>query len=484
MKKTILIAFSLILIHQKLTFVCRLVFIIAKLVLPVIQYCQIAKTFCYNRFIKNPQQTGSRQEKAMRIPYAKCGMPLDVPEDAEILVSKVSELASDKTEDELVLDAMAAPIDSEKLSEIAKGAETAAVILSDHTRPVPSRHIVPFILKELREGNPDIDISLVIATGFHRPTTEEELIAKLGEDIVRNEKIVVHNSQDDSKNIEIGILPSGAPLVIDRAAADADLIVSEGFIEPHFFAGFSGGRKSILPGVCSRTTVLGNHCSAFIDSPYSRTGILDGNPIHKDMLAACELAGLKYIVNVVIDGEKKTVAAFAGNPITAHRQGCDFIKDYCRVKPEQKGDIVITSNGGYPLDQNVYQSVKGLTAAEAAATDNGTLIISSACSDGSGGEGFFRALSECESPQKLQEEILKVPMDQTKPDQWEYQILSRILSNHRVIFVSDPAQKEMIEAMKLEYAPDLETALKTASEGLTDPHIVVIPDGVSVIVEA
>ncbi|MGI6109207.1 MAG: nickel-dependent lactate racemase [Eubacteriaceae bacterium] len=423
-------------------------------------------------------------EKIMRIPYGKTGMEMNVPEGAEILVSRVSELASDKTEDELVLEAMASPIDSPKLSALAQGKKTATVILSDHTRPVPSRHIVPFILKELREGNPDIDITLLIATGFHRPTTREELVGKLGEEIVDNEKIVVHDSQDDDANVELGILPSGAPLVIDKVAANADLIVSEGFIEPHFFAGFSGGRKSILPGVCSKTTVLGNHCSAFIDSPYARTGILDGNPIHKDMLAACEIAGLQYIVNVVIDGEKKAVAAFAGNPVTAHRQGCDFIKDYCRVKPAAKGDIVITSNGGYPLDQNVYQSVKGLTAAEAAAKDDGVLIISSACNDGSGGEGFYQALKNCSSARELQEEILKIPMDQTQPDQWEYQIMSRILSNHRVIFVSDPAQQEMIENMKLEYAPDLETALKQAAADKADPHVVIIPDGVSVITEA
>lgn len=204
------------------------------------------------------------------------------------------------------------------------------------------------------------------------------------------------------------------------------------------------------------------------------------------MLAACELAGLKYIVNVVIDGEKEDGRRVCrqSDHSTPLVRAATLSRTTAASSPNRRAISSSHPTADTRLTRTFTRVSRGLTAAEAAATDNGTLIISSAWGHGSGGEGFFRALSECESPQKPQEEILKVPMDQTKPDQWEYQILSRILWNHRVIFVSDPAQKEMIEAMKPEYALDLETALKTASEGLTDPHIVVIPDGVSVIVEA
>ena len=172
------------------------------------------------------------------------------------------------------------------------------------------------------------------------------------------ERIVIHDSRDAASNVKIGVLPSGADCVIDRLAVETDLLVAEGFIEPHFFAGFSGGRKSVLPGVCDQVTVLGNHCSKFIASPFARTGVLDGNPLHGDMLAAAQMAKLAYIVNVVIDEDKRVPAAFAGDPVKAHRRGCDLLLGYCQVKPRQRGDIVISSNGGYPLDQNIYQTVR------------------------------------------------------------------------------------------------------------------------------
>lgn len=421
----------------------------------------------------------------MLIPYGATSLELkrDVS-GAEVLESAIGSLRAEGGEDELVRKAMANPIGSPRLSELARGKRTATIIISDHTRPVPSKHILPFMLAELREGNPDIDVTLLIATGFHRATTQEELVDKVGEDIAREVRCICHDSRDPERNVEIGVLPSGARLVIDRAAAETDLLLAEGFIEPHFFAGFSGGRKSVLPGVCDQVTVLGNHCSKFIDSPYARTGILEGNPLHVDMVAAARLSKLQYIVNVVIDEEKKVAAAFAGDPILAHEQGCEFLKGYCRVKPKQKGDIVLTSNGGAPLDQNVYQSVKGLTAAEAAAAPRAVLIISTRCNDGPGGDSFYHALADCDTIEHLMERILSTPMDQTYPDQWEYQILCRMMLKHRIIFVSDPSMEQSIREMKLEYAPDLDAALDMAyAEKGPDAHLVIIPNGISVIVE-
>ena len=421
----------------------------------------------------------------MRIPYGTTGMELhrDVS-NAEVLESAIGTLKAQGSEDDIVKAAMANPIGSPTLRQLAQGKKTATIIVSDHTRPVPSKHILPFMLEELRQGNPDIDVTLLIATGFHRPTTHEELVNKVGEKIANEEKFVCHDSRDPNTNVEIGVLPSGARLVIDKVAAETDLLISEGFIEPHFFAGFSGGRKSVLPGVCDQVTVLGNHCAKFIDSPNARTGILEGNPLHNDMVAAAKLAKLQYIVNVVIDEEKHVAAAFAGDPFQAHEQGCAFLKGYCRVKPEKKGDIVLTSNGGAPLDQNVYQSVKGLTAAEAAAAPGAVLIISARCNDGTGGESFYRALRDCASLDELMERILATPMDKTDPDQWEYQILCRMMRKHRIIFVSDPTMQKTLEEMKLEYAPDLDTALDRAfADKGPDAHLVLIPNGISVIVE-
>ena len=421
---------------------------------------------------------------AVTIPFGRAGMTLNADlTGAELLESRIGTLAAAGSEDDLVRAAMAAPIGTPTLCELAAGKKTCTIIISDHTRPVPSKHIIPFMLEELRRGSPDIQITLLVATGFHRPSSAEELAGKLGQDIVDRERIVVHDCRDAAANVKIGVLPSGADCVIDRLAVETDLLVAEGFIEPHFFAGFSGGRKSVLPGVCDQVTVLGNHCSRFIASPYARTGVLDGNPLHADMLAAARMAKLAYIVNVIIDEDKKVAAAFAGDPEEAHRRGCALLLGYCQAKPEKRGDIVVSSNGGYPLDQNIYQSVKGLTAAEAAAAPGAVLVMVSACSDGHGGESFYHALHSCESPEKLTEEILATPQDQTRPDQWEYQILARILCKHRVIFVSDPAQRETIENMKMEWAPDVDEALARARriKG-RDAHLVVIPNGISVMV--
>ncbi|MDD4075650.1 MAG: nickel-dependent lactate racemase, partial [Eubacteriales bacterium] len=247
----------------------------------------------------------------LRLPYGDTYLELDVP-DAVVLASRVGDLHSDREGAAIVREAIAHPISSPPLSALAKGKRRCTIIVSDHTRPVPSRDILPPMIEALKAENPDIAVTLLVATGFHRATQREELVAKLGSEIAHAYPIVVHDCRDAKANVEIGVLPSGAPLVIDRAAVECDLLIAEGFIEPHFFAGFSGGRKSVLPGICDQVTVLGNHCSRFIDSPFARTGRLEGNPLHADMLAAAKMAKLAFIVNVVIDENKKTVAAFSG----------------------------------------------------------------------------------------------------------------------------------------------------------------------------
>ena len=419
----------------------------------------------------------------IKIPYGKTFQTLNIEEGFELLESKIQELEAGADGGAIVRAAMDSPIGSPKLRELAAGKKNAVLIISDHTRPVPSKDIVPFMLEELRAGNPDIEITMLVATGCHRGTTPEELVHKLGEDIVSREHIVVHDC-DSSPLTDLGPLPSGARLVVNSLVAQADLVVSEGFIEPHFFAGYSGGRKSILPGVCSRVTVLGNHCAEFIDDPKARMGVLDGNPINRDMERAARMAKLAYIVNVVVNEDHEVVAAFAGDAVEAHHAGCAYLAKYCEVEQERKADIVITSNGGAPLDQNAYQAVKGLTTAADAAADGAALIICAECADGIGGDSFYKALSECANPEELLEDIRRVPMDETVPDQWQYQILARILEKHHVYFVARKEMEEAVNAMKMEYAPTLEEAyararaLKGASSS-----VAVIPNGVSLIIK-
>ena len=394
-----------------------------------------------------------------------------------VVESGIHRMPVRKSGRELVCEAMDNPIGSPKLSQLAQGKRNAVVIISDHTRPVPSQDIIPQMLAQLRQGNPQIDITLLVATGCHRGTTAQELVQKLGEDIIRQEKVVVHDAFDESSNVQLGILPSGAPLIIDRLAAETELLVAEGFIEPHFFAGFSGGRKSVLPGVCAKETVLGNHCGAFICSEKARTGILEDNPIHRDMEAGAQMANLQYVVNVVIDDKKRTAAAFAGDFRQAHAAGVAFLRQYCQVSPIP-GDIIVTTNGGAPLDQNLYQCVKGLTAAEATANPGATIILCAEMADGLGGDQFYKDMRDCENPESLYRQFSETPQANTVPDQWQTQILCRVLMKHRVIFVTRPEMKTYIEDMKMEYAPNLNTALALAGPG----ELTVIPDGVSVCI--
>lgn len=422
------------------------------------------------------------------LPFGKEKIKLELPEEqvAGVLVSHAHEYKAPKSEAELVADALANPIGSPKLSDLAKGKKNCVIISSDHTRPVPSHVIMPQLLAELRKGNPDIDITILIATGMHRATTKEELIAKYGKEIAEHEKFVIHVSRNDEDMVSVGTLPSGGDCRINKVAANADLLISEGFIEPHFFAGMSGGRKSVLPGIASKVTVLANHCSEFINSPHARTGILQGNPIHEDMLYAAKAAKLAFICNVVIDADKKVIAAFAGDREKAHYAGADFEMKLAGVKPVP-ADIVITTNGGYPLDQNIYQSVKGMTAAEATCKEGGVIIDVSSCSDGHGGEDFYNNLKNAESIQKAMDEILARGRNETVFDQWEAQILMRMLLKFTIIMVTEAPQK-MVEDMHMKYAASVDDALAMAKEvlakkGITDPKITVIPDGVSVIVK-
>lgn len=419
------------------------------------------------------------------IPYGKEFIKYDF-DDAKlrgVLVSHLHEMKSECNEAQSVIEALNSPIEAPLLSEAVLGKKKITVITSDHTRPVPSRISMPFILQQIREGAPDADITIIIATGVHRETTREELVYKFGEDIVKNEKIVIHDAFDSASMVYMGILPSGCRLSVNKAVAEVDMVIAEGFIEPHFFAGFSGGRKSILPGVASAESVMSNHCGKLIGSEFSRTGNLEGNPLHEDMVAAAKMCRLEYIVNVVIDAEKKIVKTFAGDTVKAHERGCAFVKEQCRVDAI-KSDIVLTSNGGYPLDQNVYQSIKSMTAAEASVCDGGVVICVSKCNDGSGGDELVRWFSEGKSAREITDIILSTPPEKTKGDQWMAQILSRIMLKSKVIMVSDECSKEIIETMGMIWCDSIDSAIEKAYEiKPTANGITVIPDGISVIVE-
>ncbi len=418
------------------------------------------------------------------LPYDRKQIPVEIDDRnfAGTLVSKVEDFKPGMSQEQLVETSLDNPIGSPKLEDLAKGKKNIVIISSDHTRPVPSKIITPILLRRIRSAQPDANIKILVATGFHRPSTHEELVDKYGQEIVAKEQIVMHVSTDDSAMKKIGTLPSGGECIINRVAAEADLLLSQGFIESHFFAGFSGGRKSVLPGIASYKTIMANHCSEFIASPKARAGILPENPIHKDMLYAAKTAGLKFILNVVLNGHKEIIGSFAGDLEAAHAKGTQFLSSLARVN-KIESDIAVVTNGGYPLDQNIYQAVKGMSSAEATNKEGGVIIMVAGLADGHGGEGFYHTLAQGKTPKECLDRIAQNDRRHTVPDQWESQILARILARHHVIVVSDLVKPEIVTNMHMELAKTFDEALRRAYAIKGDnAKVTVIPDGLAVIV--
>lgn len=419
------------------------------------------------------------------IPYGREKLVADIPPDrlAGVLEASNQRGGGIQAQQALIRQALDAPIGSPPLRDLAKGKQRILVITSDHTRPVPSALTLPLLLAEIRAGAPKAEIRILIATGTHRPMTEAEMRAKFGDGIVNNESLINHLCDDEGAMASMGTLPSGGELLLNGLVLWADLLVSEGFIEPHFFAGFSGGRKSVLPGIAARKTVLYNHNARFLQSPRAVQGNLEGNPLHRDMVFAARKAGLAFILNVLLDKEKRILEAFAGDPYIAHEKGCQACLAHTRAA-RVPGDIVITSNGGYPLDQNVYQAVKGMTAAEKCVRPGGVIIMCAALGDGAGGEAFFRWLADAPHPHAVREAIENIPPEETREDQWEAQILARVLCHAAVVFVTGEENRALVKAMHMTWAGDLNTAMGIAeARAGADARVAVIPDGVGVVVQ-
>ena len=420
--------------------------------------------------------------KTIPIPYYTSTLDLHVAEEnlKAVITAKTEEYDPGKTEKELVEEALATHIGTPRLRELAKGKDKVVIVTSDHTRAVPSKLTLPILLKEIRDGNPGADITILIATGLHRPTTEEEQRRMFGDEIVDNEKIAINKAFQDEDFDFVCPLPSGAELWVNRLALDCDLLITEGFIEPHFFAGFSGGRKSILPGICNAATVNENHSYKAISSPYSTTGVLEHNPIHEDMIYAARKVNVQFILNVALNGEKKVVAAFAGDLEQAHATGVKFVRELAQC-PSITGDIVITSNGGYPLDQNLYQSPKAVATAEACCKDGGVIIMCASCFDGMGGTNFEKLIVRG-TVDEIDAYLSKIPPKETIAEQWCAQIYSRILKKHKVILVTTYLDHDLVRKANLIPASSPDEALEMAYGMMgKDAKVVVIPDGVSVL---
>ncbi len=421
-------------------------------------------------------------KKHFKLPYDTGAIDLELDESsiAGVLIPRHIDINPDLDEDEIVKKALQNPIGTKKLSELSAGKNKIVLITSDHTRAVPSAVTMPLILEEIRRGNPDADITVLVATGLHRGMTDQEKKDKFGINIFQNEKIINHDAEDKVNLVFIGELPSGSKCEINRLAVESDLLIAEGFIEPHFFAGFSGGRKSVLPGISSQECVNINHSAKAMASPFARNGVLEGNPIHEDMVKAAEFANLKFILNVLLDENKKIIAAYSGDFKKAHKAGCDQLLEMCAVDAVES-EIVITTNGGYPLDQNLYQAPKGLASASDCVSEDGIIILAAACRDGLGGENFGSLMLKG-TPEELMRMVLDISPEKTISEQWCVQRFAEEMMKHRIILVTDYLDKELVEKMNFIHAADMDDALDKAFrlKG-SDAKITVIPDGVAVI---
>jgi nickel-dependent lactate racemase len=366
------------------------------------------------------------------------------------------------------------------LRELAYKSRRAVIVTCDKTRGVPSRLTVPMILDELRKaGMRQEQIKVLVATGLHKGETMDDIIERFGQQLTLNLRFEVHDSDDERHLVNLGYLSSGVPLLLNRSVVESDLVIVESTVEPHFFAGFTGGSKVILPGVAGTETVMQNHRPQNIDHPKCRYGVIS-NPIRDDANEALEHLRRVFAINLVLDSHKKIVYATAGEPIASFNAVANAVIRHSRVAVEYHPDIVVTTNGGYPLDRNVYQCVKGIAVPEQVLHTNSKIIMVGECSDGVAHNDFRGILSSL-SPEVLYAKIMKHEI--VSRDIWQAQVLCRILRKSEVWFVTRAILRSEIENMHMHFASSVEEALASLHAG-KDDRILVVPQGPSTMLHA
>jgi nickel-dependent lactate racemase len=316
-----------------------------------------------------------------KLAYGKTGLKVNIPDHihTEVVEPRFVEGLADQ--DQAVRDALAKPIQHPPLKESVKIGQRVAIIFSDITRATPYHILVPALLEAL-DHLPDKDITFFCATGTHRPATPEELVTILGKEIVERFRIVQNDAREKAEYTHVGTTASGNQIELNKEILECDLRILTGFIEPHFFAGFSGGGKALMPGMAYVETIRYNHSIRNLENSLARWGFTYGNPLWEDVMEAAEFASPLFLLNIALNKEKQITGVFAGDLREAHKKGCAFVKETAMAGLDQPFDVVITSNSGYPLDLNVYQSVKGMSAAEQVVKEGGTIIIAAECWDG------------------------------------------------------------------------------------------------------
>jgi nickel-dependent lactate racemase len=413
----------------------------------------------------------------VRLAYGRTGLTVDLPDGVPVRVIEPRRVAGLHDERAAIVEALRAPIRTPPLGEIVRPDDTVAVVFSDLTRPMPNDRALPPLLEELSlAGVADERVVLINALGTHRPQTEAELHRMLGAEIVARYRIVQHNAWDGANLIAVATNRAGRPVRVNRTYLEASRRILTGFIEPHFFAGFSGGPKAVLPGIADAEAILDNHGPEMIAEPEATWAVTEGNPMWEEMLAVARATAPHFLLNVTLNQEREITGAFAGDLLAAHRAGVAFARQTAMQPVTAPFDVVITSNSGYPLDLNLYQAVKGMAAAARIIKPGGDIIVAAECWDGIPSHGEYkRLLWEANSPRELLERVM-VPGFRCQ-DQWEAQIQAQIQMMARVHVYADGLSDEDLRRALVIPCRSIEGTVTGILRERPGGTIAVLPDG-------
>ena len=409
--------------------------------------------------------------------YGTGVLPIEIPDKNVAKVLEISESMPLPDEIRAVREAIAQPIASQPLAEIGKGRASACIVISDITRPVPNKVILPPMLEVLEQtGIPREKITILIATGIHRPNDAEELETMVGSDIMKTYRIVNHFSQKPETHAYLGKTQNGTPVHIDKTYLEADLKITTGLIEPHLMAGYSGGRKAICPGIASVETMKVMHGPELMEHPKSAVGILEGNPFHIEATEIALMAGADFNLNVAIDKQRRITGVFAGDLVESHRVGAAFVEKHAKVTLPVAADAVVVSSAGYPLDTTFYQAIKGLLTAVEIVKQGGSILLVAACSEGIGSKPFTDLIFKTDDLTAFVQGLYN-PANFVI-DQWQLEELAKVARKADIYFYTDGIPYH--QRVKLFVHP-----LKSAQEGIEelltrygkDAQIAVIPEG-------
>ncbi len=417
----------------------------------------------------------------VRFDYGKTGLEADLPDANLIGVLGLTPAEPLPDANAAIATALDYPHGTASLSELAKGRADACIVICDITRPVPNTLLLPPILHTLEQaGIPRDKITLLIATGTHRPNIGAELDALVGTHIAQTYTIVNHACKDRDAQQFVGTSPNGVPVWLDKVYCQADLKVTVGLIEPHFMAGYSGGRKLIMPGIAAMETVQRWHCPRFLESPLATMGVVDGNPVHAESLAIAGMMPPDIIVDVTLDEANRITGVWAGHLEQAWRAGVAFAANHVRASAREAADIVVTSCAGYPLDTTFYQAVKGMVGALPAVKPGGTIIIAAQCAEGLGSTDFADALLEIKDLEAFVAHISQP--DVFVPEEWEIEELARAVRHAHILCITDGVPDDTLAQCFVTPVASVEEAVSIAlARHGADATLLAIPRGPYVI---